>query len=160
MYIAKLASAAGAAVMVLGLGMTTAASAASAAPYAVTSRRSLPKLQTDGFGTWRSNTWHVRPGAIYFGSLYYVERIHWTNWTRTGAYGRGRLIACAGEAGPCVRANVNIHAWDVFDHSGPGLNFGYLRYTSKHSLNPIVGGAGRSRLLWINSRGNWWWQGA
>lgn len=42
-----------------------------------------------------------------------MERIHWTSWTQTGAYDRGRLIACAGEAGPCVRANVNIHAWDA-----------------------------------------------
>ena len=62
--------------MLLGLCVTTAASSAPAANHAVTTSRSLPKLQTDGFGTWRSNTWHVRPGAIYFGALYYMKRIH------------------------------------------------------------------------------------
>jgi hypothetical protein len=95
-----------------------------------------------------------------FGSLYEIHRIHWTSWTNRGAYGRGHLLACAGEAGPCVRATVSLHAWDVFNHSGPGRNFGDLRYTSKHSLGGIVGGRGRSRFLWINSRGNWWWKGA
>jgi hypothetical protein len=160
MYIAKFASATGAAVMLLGVGTVPASSAAPVTHNAVTSRRWLPKLQTDGFGTWHSHTWRVRPGGIDFGTLYYMERIHWTSWTKTGAYGRGRLIACAGAAGPCVRAYVNIHAWDLFDHSGPGRNFGYLRYTGDRSLNPIIGGRGRSRLLWINSRGNWWWRGA
>jgi hypothetical protein len=159
-HIKRIAAAIGAAGMVAGLGMTTAASAAPVAHHGVTSSRSLPKLQTDGFGRWHSNTWRVRPGTIVFGTLYYMKHIRWTSWTQTGAYGRGRLIACAGEAGPCVRATVKIHAWDVFNHPGPGLNFGDLRYTSKHSLNPIGGGRGRSRFLWINSRGNWWWQGA
>jgi hypothetical protein len=159
MHLVKYASAVGAAAILFSPAIATAAPAAPTPHPAATSGRSLPKLQTDGFGTFRSNTWRVRPSYIDFGTLYYMTGIHWTSWKQSGAYGTGRLIACAGEAGPCVRATVKIHAWDVFDQPGPGPNFGYLRYTAKHSLDPIVGGSGRSRLLWINSRGNWWWRG-
>ncbi len=40
--------------------------------------------------------------------------------------------------------------YGVFSHSGPGRNFGYLKLTWP----------GHSMLLWINSRGEWWWRGA
>jgi hypothetical protein len=37
----------------------------------------------------------------------------------------------------------------VFSHRGPGRNFGYLRLTWNNGR--------RSKLLWINSRGQWQW---
>jgi len=134
-------------------GLGTASASASARPTtSVTSSRSLPKVQADGMGgNWHSRTWRVRPRTIGFGADYVIMRIRWTSWTGRNAYGRGYRISCAGAAGPCRNGNVTLHLYGVFDHSGPGRNFGNLRYSGRHV---------RPQHLWINSHGYWWWNGA
>ena len=156
MNIKAIAAAIGAAGMLAGLSMTTAASASVTHPVvAASSHHSLPKVQTNGMGgSWHRPGWMVRPGGIVFGALYEIHRIHWSQWTNRWAHGQGHLLACDGAAGPCVRSIVNIHLWNVHSHSGPGRYFKDLKYTGTHSLDPISGGHGRSRFLYI-SGGVW-----
>ena len=155
----KLAAIAGAAVMAAtALGTATASAAPASVTQqvvAVSSHRSLPKVQTNGMGgSWHRPGWMVRPGGIVFGALYEIHRIRWSHWTNRWAHGQGRLLACAGAAGPCVRSVVTIHLWNVHSHSGPGRYFKDVKYTGTHSLDPISGGHGRSRFLYI-SGGVW-----
>jgi hypothetical protein len=53
----------------------------------------------------------------------------------------------------CVTGGHYVKAtayfYDVFDHKGPGRNFGYLRLRWDHRRH--------STLLWIDSEGQWWW---
>lgn len=115
----------------------------------------LPKTQTNGFGNWNSG-WSVRPGTIVFGSYYYIKRLHYRYYNGTKAYAHGRLLVdnCVPN---CVAAgyfaNATIYTWDVFSHRGPGKHFGYLRLRWGRHLQ-------HSRLMWIDSRGQWWWHGA
>jgi hypothetical protein len=126
----KITALAGAAALALtGILGTTAAAASPAASH------SLPKVQTAGMTAgWHPTNpgWRIRPGIIYFGAMYEIKKISWSTWTSTGAYGRGRLVACAGAAGPCERATVNIHLWNVHSHSGPGRYFKDLKYTGRY----------------------------
>jgi hypothetical protein len=135
----------------VGVGLTGAGAAfASTTPASasVTSNsRSLPKAQVDGMGgNWHSGTWRIRPRDIGFGAEYEIVRIRWSSWTNQGARGRGHLILCTGAVGRCHNGVVNIHLYGVFNHSGPGRNFGNLRYSGSR-VHP--------RHLWINDRGYW-----
>lgn len=124
----------------------------SAAPA---SASSLPKTQTNGFGNWNS-AWRVRPGEIVFGSYYYVKGLRYRYYNGTKAYAHGKLFVdncvpnCAAAG---YFANATVYTWDVFSHRGPGKHFGYLRLRWGRHLQ-------HSRLMWINSRGQWWWRGA
>jgi hypothetical protein len=110
---------AGTAAMALaGILSTTAAVSAPVASH------SQPKVQSEGMGGgWHRGAWVIRPGTITLGAEYQLKGIRWSSWTQARAYGRGHLVACAGAAGPCERATVNIHVWNVHRHSGPGRYF-------------------------------------
>ena len=112
----------------------------------------LPKIQSDGWtGNWH-RAWKVRPQSIVFGSYYFIKDLRFTRYNRHSAWAKGKLFIdncqpdCA-QSGHFVAATA--YFWDVFDHRGPGLNFGYL------SLKWDSGR--RSRLLWIDSQGQYWW---
>jgi hypothetical protein len=133
------------------LGTTGGAAIGTSAPAraSATSSRPLPKVQTAGMsGSWHGGTWRVRPRTVAFGALYEVRRIKWSSWTGGNAFGRGHLVACASEVRPtgCHNGVVNIHLYGVFNHAGPGRNFGNLKYSGSHSKH-----------LWINSQGSWTW---
>ena len=133
----KLAAIAGAAVLAASaLGTTTASAAPASVTHqvvAVSSHRSLPKVQTGGmFGGWHNGQWKVRPRVIYFGSFYGIYRVSWKSWNNSNAWGRGHLSACAGAGGPCQRGAVKIHLWNVHSHSGPGRYFKDLKYTGRY----------------------------
>ena len=132
MNIKAITAAIGAAGMLAGLSMITAASASvTHQVVAVSSHRSLPKVQTNGMGgSWHRPGWTVRPGVITLGAEYQLIRIRWSSWTQAGAYGRGHLLAC--DAFTCERAPVKIHLWNVHRHSGPGRYFKDLKYTGRY----------------------------
>jgi hypothetical protein len=136
--------------------MATATIAGLALPAALpASASSLPKTQTNGFGNWNSG-WAVRPGGIVFGSYYYVQGLRYRYYTGNKAYAHGKLFVdncvpnCAAAG---YFANATVYTWDVFNHRGPGRHFGNLRLRWGRHLQ-------HSRLMWINSRGQWWWRGA
>ena len=113
----------------------------------------LPKIQSDGWsGNWHQS-WKVRPRTIVFGSYYFIKDLRYGHYNRHSAWATGRLFIdncqpdCA-QSGHFVAATADF--WDVFDHKGPGLNFGYL------SLK--WDGGRRSRLMWIDSLGEYWWK--
>jgi hypothetical protein len=95
----------------------------------------------------------VRPRTIVFGSYFFIKDLRYGHYNRHSAWATGRLFIdncqpdCA-QSGHFVAATGDF--WDVFDHKGPGLNFGYL------SLK--WDGGRRSRLMWIDSLGEYWWK--
>jgi hypothetical protein len=127
--------------------VATALTGAGVAATAVASpapASSLPVVQTQGMGGgWHNGAWRVRPSTVYFGSMYGIYHIHWSSWTNHDGYGHGTMVAATfpGE----IRESVSIHVYGVYYHSGPGKNFGYLKYT----------GSRFSQLLWIDSTGRW-----
>ena len=98
----------------------------------------------------------MRPGAIVFGSYYYVRGLRYRYYNGTKATADGRLWVddrnpdCADAR---YFANATVYTWDVFNHRGPGKHFGYLRLRGASVLEHLG-------LMWINSRGQWWWRGA
>jgi hypothetical protein len=118
------------------------------------SASSLPKVQTAGMGGNWSGTWRVRPGAVYFGSYFFIKDLRYRYYNGTHAYAHGRLLVdncrptCA-QAG--YFANATAYFWVVFNHRGPGKHFGYLRLRWGRHLQ-------HSMLLWISSAGWWAWR--
>jgi hypothetical protein len=117
------------------------------------SASSLPKIQTNGFGNWHT-AWRIRPSRIVFGTNYFIKDLHYRHYNQHSAYARGRLVIdrcrpdCA-QGGHFVNAGGSFY--DVLNHSGPGRNFGYLKLTWDNGH--------RSRLFWIDGRGQWMWPG-
>lgn len=115
------------------------------------SATSLPKIQSNGFGNWHSG-WKVRPGQIVFGTNFLIKNLRYSHYSQTSSLARGRLLwdtcqpTCA-SGGKYYNATADFY--EVFNHGGPGRNFGYLRLTWPH----------HSMLLWIDSAGQWLWKG-
>lgn len=115
------------------------------------SASSLPKIQTNGFANWHSG-WKVRPGEIVFGTHFFIAHLQYSHYNQTSALAHGRLLwdTCQPTYVQGGRHyNATARFYDVFNHSGPGRNFGYLRLTWPH----------HSLLLWIDSAGQWLWPG-
>lgn len=139
-----------------GLGATTAANAST------TPAASLPKIQTSspaGGGGWHSHAWRVRPGAVYFGGGASFagprsRHLHWTRYGQHSARARGQWFQdtcrpdCA-QGGYWVGADFRFYG--VFNHSGPGRNFGNVMVTVTAG-HPV---RGWPTHLWINGPG-WW----
>ena len=136
---------AGAAGLALAAGLGLGAVPASAASVP------LPKIQTT-YGGWYHG-WTVRPGTIYFGegagaAAARLKDLRWTSYGHTSAWASGKWWIdnckpdCA-QAGYWVKASV--HAYDIFNHRGPGRNFGEIRVTWHN---------GRWSD-YINSKGDW-----
>jgi hypothetical protein len=141
-----------AAIVASGPGAATPASAASVAASASASR-SLPRIQTGPLGWYHG--WRVRPGYVYFGggagySAPRIRQIHWTSYTQQGAWARGRWLldtcspSCA-LGGYWVNARARFY--HVFNHAGPGRNFGQVTVTWR----------GGRWSAYINARGQWAW---
>jgi hypothetical protein len=93
--------------------------------------------------------------VIVFGSYYYIKGLRYRCYTSSKAYAHGKLFVdnCLRDcAAAGYFANATVYTWDVFNHRGPGKHFGYLRLRWGRHLQ-------HSRLMWINSRGQWWWRG-
>lgn len=134
----------GAAIIALSGGTLAAAAPALAS--------TLPKIQRDEFGTWHRG-WQVRPLGIVFGSYFEIYRLHYLYYSRRSALAHGRLVysTCNPDcAEGSYAASATARFWDVFDHAGPGRNFGYLRITWYHHGH-------HTKVLWIDSHGQWWW---
>ena len=145
--------------MLTGLGATTAAGAST------TPAASLPKIQTSspsGDGGWHSHAWRIRPGAVYFGGGASFagprsRHLHWTHYSQHSARATGQWWQdtcrpnCA-KGGYWVSAIFRFYG--VFNHSGPGRNFGNaeVRVTSGHAVR------GWPTHLWIDSAGDWNWK--
>ena len=89
-----------------------------------------------------------------FGANYLIKDLRFRHYNQRSAFARGRLLvdSCrpnCNQGGRFVNASATFY--DVFYHSGPGRNFGYLRLTWDDGR--------RSKLLWIDGRGQWWWRG-
>jgi hypothetical protein len=119
--------------------------------FAPASAARLPKIQTSASGTW-SEAWRVRPSAIGFGKDFLIEHLRYTHYSKHSADARGRLLLdncrpnCA-QGGHWVSASADFYR--VVHHHGPGRNFSHLKLTWHD----------HSRLLWINSHGDWTWTG-
>ena len=142
-------------ITILATSMVTGGAAvavsASAAPAS-----SLPKIQT-GTGlpaSWH-HTWKVRPGYVYFGegagySAPRMKSIRWSYYGQGGARAAGRwwVDNCRPT---CVQAGywvtARAHFYHVFNHAGPGRNFGEVRVTWP----------GWHWHAYIDSRGQWNW---
>lgn len=128
----------------LGVGLLLPAAGSASAS-------SLPKIQTAGMGGSWSGVWRVRPGAVAFGAHFLIKNLRYRDYTGSKAYAHGRLLIDRCRPN-CVTGghyvNATAYFWDVFNHSGPGKNFGYLR---------LRWGRHRSMLLWINGAGGWSW---
>jgi hypothetical protein len=138
----RLAVALAAAMTLIGLALPAAGPA---------SASSLPKIQTAGMGGNWSGTWRVRPGLVAFGAHFLVQNLRYRYYTAGHAYAHGRLLVDRCRPN-CVSGghyvNATAYFWDVFNHRGPGNNFGSLR---------LRWGKHRSMLLWINGAGAWQW---
>jgi hypothetical protein len=143
MRISKYAAAIAGLALAATLGLGAVPASASSVP--------LPKIQTDYTGWYHG--WRVRPGSIYFGmgaggAAPRLAALHWTSYGQSGAWANGKWWIddckpnCA-QAGYFVPARV--HAYDVFNHRGPGRNFGEIRVTWRN---------GRW-FNYINSKGDW-----
>jgi hypothetical protein len=153
MRIARSAAAIGAAGGVaFSLGVATPVLAQSVAAAAPASRP-LPKIQTGPDGWYHG--WKVRPGYVYFGggasfSAPRIKQVHWTAYTQHGAWANGRwlLDTCKPD---CALGgywvNARAHFYHVFNHAGPGRNFGQVTVTWR----------GGKWSAYINSRGQWVW---
>jgi hypothetical protein len=121
------------------------------AAAALASSRPLPKIQTDGFGNWHT-AWRVRPAAVGFGMHFLIKNVRYSSYGQRSAYGHGRLEVDSCRPN-CVKGGhwvkATAHFFHVFDHAGPGRNFGNLRLRWHH----------HTMLLWITSRGQWQWAG-
>jgi hypothetical protein len=127
------------------------------------SAASLPKIQTTWPGLtgnppheasgWHHGRWRVRPGSIYFGegaggAAPDLKSLHWTSYGQSGARAHGKwwldnCVPNCAQGGHWVKASVRAH--DVFDHRGPGRNFGKIRVTWH----------GGRFSDYINSKGAW-----
>ncbi len=106
-------------------------------------------------GNWHG-VWRVRPATVGFGSDYFLKSLRYQSDNGRHAYAHGKLFI--DDCRPnCARAgyfaNATAYFWHVFNHRGPGRNFGDLRLRWGRHLQ-------HSRLLWINGHGEWWWRGA
>jgi hypothetical protein len=134
-----------------GIGLTSMG-AASASPVPATS---APKIQTY-YGGWHGHSWKIRPSTVYFGggagySAPRARHLLWTSYGQTSARATGQWFQdtcnpnCA-KGGYWVSGDFRFYG--VFNHAGPGRNFGNAEVTwGKHS----------SFHLWITSAGNWNW---
>jgi hypothetical protein len=127
-----------------------AAGTATAAPA-----RLLPKIQTGTSGVppggWHHG-WKVRPGFVYFGggasfSSPRVKSLRWSQYGQHSARAGGKWWidnckpTCA-SGGHWVAAQV--HFYHVFNHSGPGRNFGEVRVTwHGHAWHSYINRYGR-----------------
>lgn len=162
MNVMRRTAAAAVTTLALGGGMAATASVASASASAAqtTASRPLPKIQT---GTrqpagW-NRSWQVRPGYIYFGggagySAPRIKDLHWSYYGQVSADARGRWFrdTCNPDcAAGGYWVNGNAYFYGVFNHRGPGRNFGNVNVTWTQR------GHHYSMHLWIDSRGQWDW---
>ena len=135
---------------------TVAAGLAVAGTATAAAARSLPKIQTGAMPPlgWH-HSWAVRPGYVYFGegagyAAPRMKSIHWSYYGQGGARAAGRwwLDNCKPS---CVQAgywvSARAHFYHVFNHAGPGRNFGEVRVTWR----------GGHWYAYIDGRGQWNW---
>ena len=80
-------------------------------------------------GNWHG-VWRVRPATVGFGSDYFLKSLRYQSDNGRHAYAHGKLFI--DDCRPnCARAgyfaNATAYFWHVFNHRGPGRNFGDLR---------------------------------
>ena len=140
MNIKRIAAAIGAAGIVLaGVGMTTAASAAPAVHHSY----SMPRIQTGHpLNGWsrKAGTWKIAPASVYFGggasfAAPRIKNIHYVYYghNNASAYVRAWWDNCVPS---CVAGghwvNASAYFYHPVNHSGPGWNFSRVVVTYKH----------------------------
>jgi hypothetical protein len=118
--------AAAATIIALAACATTTVSA-SAAPAAPAERT---PVMYSGMGTAWTNPAR-RPHSFVLGADFEVVKMSWSQWTNTGAFGRGHLVACAGAAGPCAKFVAGVTLSTVKTHDGTRY-FASMKLTGKH----------------------------
>ncbi len=144
------------AITILAAAGVVAADVAVALSASATPASSLPKIQTGiaAPANWH-HTWKVRPGYVYFGegagySAPRMKSIHWSYYGQDGARATGRwwFDPCKPD---CARGGywvtARAHFYHVFNHAGPGRNFGEVGVTWP----------GWHWHAYIDSRGQWNW---
>jgi len=141
----------------LGIGATAAVvTTAPASASTVRATAGKPKIQTEPTG-WHGHGWKIRPGSVYFGggasfAAPRARHLHWTYYGQRGAYARGQwfMDTCRPN---CARGgywvSAGAHFYGVYNHAGPGWNFGNARITYGHHS---------TFHLWIDSAGDWNWR--
>jgi hypothetical protein len=111
------------------LALVTGASTAGTAVAAVAEAKPLPVVFANGMGAAWSGA-IVQPGDITFGSGWYVDRLHWSTWTGSGAAGSGRFVLCSSVTA-CTVYEGTVSLAGVGQHHGRGY-FERLSVTAKH----------------------------
>jgi len=110
---------------VIALAMPMAGTvAASAAPTERT-----PVMYSGMGGAWQNPA--RRPHGFTLGADFGVDRMSWSRWTSTSAFGHGHLVACAGAAGPCAKFWAGVTLRTVRTHRGTPY-FASMTLTGKH----------------------------
>jgi hypothetical protein len=78
-----------------------------------------------------------RPHSLTLGADFGVNKMSWSRWTGTGAFGYGHLVACAGAAGPCVRFRAGVTLSYVRTHDGTRY-FATMKLTGKGHRTQIL----------------------
>jgi hypothetical protein len=111
------------------LALVTAAATVGTAAAAAAKANPLPVVFVNGMGAAWSGAM-VRPGDITFGSGWYVDRLHWSTWTGSGAAGSGRFVLCSGVTS-CTVYEGTVSLAGVGLHHGRGY-FERLSVTARH----------------------------
>jgi hypothetical protein len=119
-----------------------AAAIALAAPVAsVTAASAAPAQRTPVMYSGMGGAWQNaarRPHGFTLGADFGVNRMSWSRWTNTSAYGHGHLLACAGAAGPCVSFRAGVTLTIVRRHHGTRY-FAVMKLTGRgHRTQRLV----------------------
>jgi|HubBroStandDraft_3_1064219.scaffolds.fasta_scaffold157758_2 hypothetical protein len=123
----------------LAVGMTAGLATATAAQAAPARR---PPVVYQGMAIWFHP--RVRPRELVLGADAAVTHLSWSHWNNSRAEGRGRYLACAGAAGPCVNDAATLTLTHVRKHSGTRY-FATLKLALKHH-----------KTRWLTMRGGTW----
>jgi hypothetical protein len=134
--LARVLPAAGIMALAATMSAGTAATAQTASPD------TLPVVYAGGQGPW--DNLGVQPHLILLGADYDVQKLSWSGWTARSAHGDGKLVDCAGAAGPCIKYRAGMTLSDVKTHHG----------TRYFATMKITGKGHKTRRL-VMSHGSW-----
>ncbi len=123
------------------LAASMAAGLASAATAQAAPARRLPVVY-QGMAIWSGP--RVRPHELVLGADAAVTHLSWSHWSNSSAEGRGRYLACAGAAGPCVAYAATLTLTHVKKHSGTRY-FATMKLAARHH-----------KTRWLTMHGGSW----